>query len=219
MRPAGESFAVPRDAEGLEALAGRLAPLGARAVAVEATGGFETVVATSLGAAGLPLIVVNPAQVRAFARALGKRAKTDPIDAAVIARFVEATRPEIRRLRDAETQDLTILYISHDLAVMRAFCDPADSWLVIVDTVSYARKGALLARKAKELGIPLIVVTDRFSHWALECTDLVLEVNTYVETFRDSTAGLSVVLKRCPAFTRVPVPQDFQFSFKAIDIQ
>lgn len=109
VRPAGESFAVPRDAEGLEALAGRLAPLGARAVAVEATGGFETVVAASLGAAGLPLIVVNPAQVRAFARALGKRAKTDPIDAAVIARFVEATRPEIRPLRDADTRLLADL--------------------------------------------------------------------------------------------------------------
>lgn len=72
--------------------------------------------------------------------------------------------------------------------------DPAESCLVIVDTVSYARKGVLLAKKAKELGIPLIVVTDRFSHWALEYTDLVLEVNTYVETFWDSTASLSVVL-------------------------
>ena len=65
-----------------------------RVVAVEATGGFETVVAASLAAAGLPVVVVNPAQVRAFAQALGKRAKTDPIDAAVIAHFVEATKPE-----------------------------------------------------------------------------------------------------------------------------
>src|SRR5678815_1406291 len=56
-------------------------PAWADAVAVEATGGFETVVAASLGAAGLPVIVVNPAQVRAFATAVGKRAKTDPLDA------------------------------------------------------------------------------------------------------------------------------------------
>ena len=72
--------------------------------------------------------------------------------------------------------------------------DPAKVCLMIVDTVSYARKGVLLARKAREQGIPLVVVTDRFSHWALEHTDLVLEVNTYVETFWDSTAALSVVL-------------------------
>lgn len=109
VHPAGESFAVGRNAEGLEALIARLGPLKARAVAVEATGGFETVVAASLGAAGLPVIVVNPAQVRAFARALGKRAKTDPIDAAVIARFVEATKPEIRALPDAETRLLADL--------------------------------------------------------------------------------------------------------------
>ena len=61
-------------------------------MAVEATGGFETVVAAGLAAAGLPVVVVNPAQVRAFAKALGKRAKTDPIDAAVIAHFAEATQ-------------------------------------------------------------------------------------------------------------------------------
>lgn len=72
--------------------------------------------------------------------------------------------------------------------------DPGEACLVIVDTVSYARKGVLLARKARELGIPLVVVTDRFSHWALEYTDLVLEANTHVETFWDSTASLSVIL-------------------------
>jgi transposase len=58
-----------------------------------ATGGFEAVVAAGLVGAGLPVVVVNPAQVRAFAQALGKRAKTDLIDAAVIAHFAEATTP------------------------------------------------------------------------------------------------------------------------------
>jgi transposase len=109
VHPTAESFAVPRNAEGLDALIARLAPLKAQAVAVEATGGFETVVAASLSAASLPVIVVNPAQVRAFASALGKRAKTDPIDAAVIARFVEATKPAIRALPDAETRLLADL--------------------------------------------------------------------------------------------------------------
>jgi transposase len=109
VRPSGERFAVPRDAAGLDALIARLAPLAPAAVAVEATGGFETVVAASLGAAGLPVAVVNPAQVRAFAKALGRRAKTDPIDAAVIAHFVEATRPEVRALPDQATRLLAEL--------------------------------------------------------------------------------------------------------------
>jgi len=109
VHPAGEAFVVARNAEGIDALIARIAPLGIHAVAVEATGGFETVVAASLGGAGLPVIVVNPAQVRAFAQALGKRAKTDPIDAAVIARFVEATKPQIRPLPDEDTRILADL--------------------------------------------------------------------------------------------------------------
>jgi transposase len=109
VRPAGEVFAVPRDAEGLDALLVRLKPLAPALVAVEATGGYEKVVAASLMAAGLPVVVVNPAQVRAFARAVGKRAKTDPIDAGVLAHFVEATRPEIRPLPDEATRLLADL--------------------------------------------------------------------------------------------------------------
>jgi len=109
VEPGGEAFAVARDAAGLEALVERLRPLAPKIVAVEATGGFETVVAASLAAASLPVVVVNPAQVRAFAQALGKRAKTDPIDAAVIARFVAATNPEVRSLPDAETRLLADL--------------------------------------------------------------------------------------------------------------
>lgn len=107
--PSGEAFAVGRDGEGLTALVERLKPLGVWVAAVEATGGLETVVAAALAGAGLPLVVVNPAQVRAFAQALGKRAKTDPIDAAVIARFVQATRPEVRPLPDEATRLLADL--------------------------------------------------------------------------------------------------------------
>jgi len=98
--PAGEAFAVERNGEGIAALAERLMALHPYGVGIEATGGFETVAAAGLGGAGLPVIVVNPAQVRAFATALGRRAKTDPIDAAVIARFIEATKPEPRALPD-----------------------------------------------------------------------------------------------------------------------
>jgi transposase len=100
VRPTDEAFAVARDGQGLQELVKRLHALAPTLVAVEATGGFETIVAASVGGSGLPLVVVNPAQVRHFAQAVGKRAKTDPIDAAVIARFGEAVKPAIRPLPD-----------------------------------------------------------------------------------------------------------------------
>jgi transposase len=110
VRPGGESFAVSRTGGGIDELIERLKALSIKLVAIEATGGFETVVAAGLAGAGLPVVVVvNPAQVRAFAQALGKRAKTDPIDAAVIAHFAEATRPRLRQLPDATTQLLADL--------------------------------------------------------------------------------------------------------------
>ncbi len=107
--PSNLAFAVARDGKGVSELSERLKTLLPTAIAVEATGGFETVVAAGLGSAGLPVVVVNPAQVRAFARALGKRAKTDPIDAAVIAAFLAATRPEVRPLPDEDTRRLADL--------------------------------------------------------------------------------------------------------------
>lgn len=107
--PSGEGFAVSRDAAGLDDLLARLRPLAPELVALEATGGFETVVAATLGAAGLAVAVINPAQVRAFGRALGQRAKTDPIDARLIARFAATTRPEARPLPDEATARLADL--------------------------------------------------------------------------------------------------------------
>ncbi len=109
IHPTGEHFAVSRDTPGLEALVSRLTPLAPAAIGVEATGGYEIIVAAGLAAARLPVAVLNPAQVRHYAQALGKRAKTDPIDAAVIARFVAATKPEPRPLPDAVTRHLADL--------------------------------------------------------------------------------------------------------------
>jgi transposase len=109
VRPSGELFLLQRNAGGLEQLVERLRLLAPSLVALEATGGFETVVAAALAAAGLPIVVVNPAQVRAFAKAVGQRAKTDPIDAAVIAHFAEATKPEPRPLPDEATRMLADL--------------------------------------------------------------------------------------------------------------
>ena len=105
--PSGEAWAVSRDAAGLAELCQRLA--GAAIVALEATGGYETIVVATLSSTGLPVVVVNPAQVRAYAKALGQRAKTDPIDAHVIARFADATKPEVRPLPDQATRLLADL--------------------------------------------------------------------------------------------------------------
>jgi transposase len=109
VHPTGESFAVSRNGAGIDELVGRLSVLDAAIIAIEATGGFETVVAAGLAAASLPVVVVNPAQVRAFAQAIGKRAKTDRIDARLIAEFAAATRPQVRPLPDAATQLLADL--------------------------------------------------------------------------------------------------------------
>ncbi|WFU30471.1 IS110 family transposase [Bradyrhizobium brasilense] len=109
VRPSGEAFAVARDGKGLEELVARLQAISPALIAVEATGGFETIVAAALAGARLPLVVVNPAQIRHFAQAVGQRAKTDPIDAAVIARFVEAVQPEPRAMPDQEARLLAEL--------------------------------------------------------------------------------------------------------------
>jgi transposase len=109
MRPAGETFTVERNAAGVQRLAERLRTLSPHVVALEATGGFETIAAATLAAAGLPVVIVNPAQVRAFAKAIGQRAKTDPIDADVIAHFAEATKPQVRPLPDEATRLLADL--------------------------------------------------------------------------------------------------------------
>jgi transposase len=109
VRPFGEAFVVERNPRGLAELVARLHELSPDIVALEATGGFEIVVSAALAGAGLPVAVVNPARVRAFARALGKRAKTDPIDAAVIAHFAEATGLTARLVADQATQLLADL--------------------------------------------------------------------------------------------------------------
>ena len=107
--PSGEAFRLGNDHAGVEDLVRRLAALSPSVVGLEATGSFERLAVAALAGAGLAVVVLNPAQVRAYANALGKRAKTDPIDAAVIAAFVAATKPELRPLRDTETRALAEL--------------------------------------------------------------------------------------------------------------
>jgi transposase len=107
--PEGEALRVSRNAAGIDELVKWLCARQPRVIALEATGGFERVVAAELDAAGLPIVVVNPARVRDFASAVGRRAKTDAIDSAVIARFAEATKPVVRPLPDEQTRGLADL--------------------------------------------------------------------------------------------------------------
>lgn len=106
VRPSDESFAVARDGEGLAALVERLRAFDPYLVVLEATGGFEVTVAAAVVAAEIPLAVVNPRQIRDFARATGQLAKTDALDAKAIARFAEAVRPQPRPVPDAQARAL-----------------------------------------------------------------------------------------------------------------
>jgi transposase len=102
LRPTGKAFCVSRDGKGLDDLISRLVDLPVALVVLEATGGFEATVAAALAGVGLPLCVVNPRQIRDFARAMGRLAKTDALDAEAIALFAERIRPEARPLLDPE---------------------------------------------------------------------------------------------------------------------
>ena len=106
LRPAGERWRVEHDAAGLEQLVARLQALAPALIVLEATGGLELELVAALAAAALPVVVVNPRQTRDFARATGTLAKTDALDAAVLAHFAEAVRPPQRPLSDAQTQTL-----------------------------------------------------------------------------------------------------------------
>lgn len=106
VRPSGQSFAVTRDGKGLDQLSIDLTKLSPTLIVLEATGGFELTVSAALSGVGLPLAVVNPRQIRDFARALGKLAKTDAIDAEVIALFAEKVSPEARPLASQEARTL-----------------------------------------------------------------------------------------------------------------
>lgn len=109
MRPSGESESVSNDKDGIEALVKRLREVGPSLIVLEATGGLERGVTRGLASAELPVVVVNPRQVRDFAKATAQLAKTDRIDALVLARFGEAVRPALRPLPDEVSQELRAL--------------------------------------------------------------------------------------------------------------
>ena len=109
IRPGGDTWSADYDERGMSELVSCLRTAEPTAVLLEATGGLEVPLVSALAAAALPVVVVNPRQVRDFAKATGKLAKTDALDAQVLAHFAEAVRPPVRPLRDEDTQELNSL--------------------------------------------------------------------------------------------------------------
>lgn len=109
--PTEEKWSVPNSSEGVQGLVQKLKKLEVRLVVLEASGGLERRAIAALAGAGLPVVAVNPRQARDFAKATGKLAKTDAIDAAVLALFAERIRPEPRPLKDAQAQELEALVV------------------------------------------------------------------------------------------------------------
>jgi len=120
LRPSGERWAVPNDTSGVTMLVDQLQALSPTLIVLEATGGLERLVTSALATAGLPVVVVNPRQARDFARATGQLAKTDALDARVLAHCADVIRPTPRPLPDAQTQELrALLGRRQPLIVMR----------------------------------------------------------------------------------------------------
>ncbi len=109
VRPTGASWSAPNDDAGIDDLRERLAGLAPLLIVVEASGGYERSVVAALAAAGFPIAVINPRQARDFARSIGQLAKTDALDARVLAHFAEVARPPVQPLRDDEARALSDL--------------------------------------------------------------------------------------------------------------
>lgn len=109
VRPGDQAWRVGHDDRGIASVVERLAGMSPAVVVLEATGGMEVALVSALAAAGLPVVVVNPRQVRDFARATGKLAKTDALDAQALARFAEGVRPAPRPLPDEAERELQAL--------------------------------------------------------------------------------------------------------------
>jgi transposase len=106
MTESSEIWRVHNEPKGIEELVGRLTKVGPELVVLEATGGFEFATAAALAAAGIAVVIANPRQVRDFAKSTGQLAKTDAIDAHILALFAERVRPQVRPLPDEDARAL-----------------------------------------------------------------------------------------------------------------
>lgn len=109
IRPSGELFREANDERAAARLVKRLKPLGCTRIVLEATGGYETLLAAALAAEGLPVVVVNPRWARDFAKSIGQLAKTDRLDAKGLAQYAERPELQVRELPDQQTRELKAL--------------------------------------------------------------------------------------------------------------
>ena len=107
--PQKDIITFGNDQKGVDALVKKISRIDAQLTVFESTGGYELLAVSSIAQAGLPVVIVNPRQVRNFAKATGILAKTDAIDARVIAHFAQAVKPDVRQLKDRQTSELTAL--------------------------------------------------------------------------------------------------------------
>jgi transposase len=114
VRPTGGCRTIENSAKAVRSVVNEWLVAPPTLIVLEATGGYEALAASALATAGLPVVVINPRHARAFAKALGQLAKTDQIDASVLAQFAEMVRPPVRALADEETQHLDMLLSRRD---------------------------------------------------------------------------------------------------------
>lgn len=184
-RPSGDRWAAANDPPGIARLVDRLRGLSPTLIVLEATGGLELPPTGTLAAAGLPVVVVNARQVRDFAKATGQLAKTDAIDAAVLAHFAEAVRPALRPLPDAATQALSAL-------MMRR------RQLIEMRTAEQNRLGSAPASVRSRIRAHLTWLTRELAHLDDDLTQTIRESPVWCEKddLLQSTPAVGPVLAR-----------------------
>ena len=150
VRPSGERWAVPNDADGVATLVAQVQALHPTLMVLEATGGLERAATAALATAGLLVVVVNPRQARDCARATGQLAKTDAVDARALAPFADVIRPTPRPLPDAQTQAL------------RALCGRRQQ-LMVMRTAEQNRLAGTSGRLQTDIEAPITWLNERLA--------------------------------------------------------
>jgi transposase len=160
--PGQEHWTVSNDARGIALLIERLERMSVTLIVLEASGGLQMPVVGALAAADLPVVAVNPRQARDFAKATGKLAKSDSIDAHLLAQFAQAVRPPVRALKDVQTQELQAL-----LGRRRQLLD--------MHTAEHNRLGSASRRVAKDIRAHLLWLEQRLKDLDQELTRAIQE--------------------------------------------
>jgi transposase len=158
--PEHEHWVVSHDARGIAMLVKRLESIAPALIVMEATGGLEMPVVAALAAVKLPVVAVNPRQTRDFAKATGKLAKSDSIDAQLLAQFAQAVRPPLRPLKDTQTQELEAL-----LGRRRQLLD--------IHTAEHNRLGSASRRVARDIQAHLLWLEKRLKDLDKELTQAI----------------------------------------------